>query len=174
MSGGSKRTTVILDGEDREFLDDLIREGKEAGIKSFLTKMIDIYRNWSIHDWKYPGECYVGVSRVAFFNQEGANILIEHVPEENRNEVGRKMGEAYRISFLTSFGIDSTKKESWSEVLRRLRILGHGDFIPKNRFLTIRNPFFNDAEFLRGFIEELLGAPFRLRTDTPPIVFEMA
>ncbi|MFQ6076529.1 MAG: hypothetical protein ACE5Z5_10410 [Candidatus Bathyarchaeia archaeon] len=174
MARGSRRTTVILDEEDREFLDDLIRGGKEAGVKAFLTKMIDIYRNWSIHDWKYPGECYVGVSRVAFFNQESTNILIEHVPEEKRYEVGRKIGEAYRISFLTSFGLDSGKRESWNEVLRRLRILGYGDFISRNRFLTIRNPFLNDAELLRGFLEELLGALFSLKTETPPIVLEIA
>ena len=174
MTNGSKRTTVILDEEDREFLDNLIKEGKESGIKDFLTKMIDIYRNMCIHDWKYPGECYVGVSRVAFFNQESINILVERMPREDRYEVGRKIGEAYRISFLTSFGLDSRKRERWEDVFRQLRILGFGDFMSRDRFLSIRNPFLNDAELLRGFLEELLGSPFTMKTPTPPVVLEIA
>ncbi len=168
VSDGSKRTTVILDKENREFLDKLIREGKESGIKDFLTKMIDIYRNWCINDWKYPGECYVGVSRVAFSTQENINTLVEYVPKENRYAVGRKMGESHRLSFLTSSGLKSEKRENWNEALMKLRILGFGDFMIRNGFLSIRNPFINDVELLRGFLEELLGSSFAMKTSTPP------
>jgi len=174
MIEGTKRTTVILNDKDREFLENLIKDGKEAGIKAFFTKMIDIYRNMYIHDWKYPGECYVGVSRVALFNQESSNILTEYVPKEHRYEAGKKIGEAYRTSFMTSFGLDSRKTESWNEVLKRLRILGYGEFIVKSGFITIRNPFINDADLLRGFLEELLDTAFRLKTETPPIILEVA
>lgn len=165
---------MILDEEDREFLDNLIREGKESGIKAFLTKMIDIYRNMYIHDWKYPGECYIGVSRVAFFNQESINVLVECVTKNGRYKVGKKIGEAHRISFLTSFGLDSRNRERWEDTFRQLRVLGFGSFLARDKFLSIRNPFLNDAELLRGFLEELLGQSFMAKTQTPPIVLEIA
>ena len=35
----TKRTTIILDAEEREFIDSLIREKKETGIKPLISKM---------------------------------------------------------------------------------------------------------------------------------------
>ena len=50
-----KRTTIILDEEERKYIDQLIREGKELGIKPLISKMLDVYRSMMIYDWKYPG-----------------------------------------------------------------------------------------------------------------------
>jgi len=35
-----KRTTIVFDSRDREFLDRLISEGKESGIKSFYQSFL--------------------------------------------------------------------------------------------------------------------------------------
>jgi len=37
-----KRTTIILEPEERDFIDYLIREKKESGIKSLISKMLNI------------------------------------------------------------------------------------------------------------------------------------
>ena len=74
-----KRTTIIFDEEERKYIDSLISEGKEAGIKSLVSKMLDVYRSMSIYDWKYPGEYYVGVSRVAFVNVEFLSVLFQYI-----------------------------------------------------------------------------------------------
>ncbi|MDH5420093.1 MAG: hypothetical protein OEX06_07170, partial [Candidatus Bathyarchaeota archaeon] len=63
-----KRTTIILDDEEREYIDSLIEKGREPGIKPLISKMLDVYRSMMIYDWKYPGEYYCGISRVAFVN----------------------------------------------------------------------------------------------------------
>jgi hypothetical protein len=51
----AKRTTIILDRNEREYIDSLIREGKEPGIKPLISKMLDIYRSMMIHEWRFPG-----------------------------------------------------------------------------------------------------------------------
>jgi hypothetical protein len=38
----AKRTTIILDKEEREYIDSLIRECKEPGIKPLFSKMLDV------------------------------------------------------------------------------------------------------------------------------------
>ena len=67
---GAKRTTIILEKEERDFVDQMIKEGKEPGIKPLISKMLDVYRSMMIYDWRFPGEYYCGISRIAFVNVE--------------------------------------------------------------------------------------------------------
>ena len=71
----AKRTTIILEKNEREFIESLIKEGKEPGIKPLISKMLDIYKSMMIYDWHFPGEYYCGISRTAFVNVELLNIL---------------------------------------------------------------------------------------------------
>lgn len=167
-----KRTTIVFDNRDREFLDRLISEGKESGIKSFLSKLFDIYRSMTIYDWKYPGECYSGISRTAFFAQENLQTLIDFIQKDKRREVGRKMGEAARISITSSLGLKQVERKNWSKILRRLRIFGYGDFILQKNIVIVRNPFIPDLEVLTGFLEGILDCNLKTRTMTPPIILE--
>jgi len=109
----ARRTTIILEREEREFIDSLIREGKEPGIKPLISKMLDVYRSMMIYDWRFPGEYYCGISRIAFVNIELINILIQHISEEKWREIGRKMGEATKISMEATLGIQTTNREKW-------------------------------------------------------------
>jgi len=173
LSENPKRTTVVLDQKDREFLEELIKSGKEVGIKPFITKMLDIYRNMAIHDWRYPGECYVGASRVAFIGQESINALMEMIPPEKRGEAGRKIGEVHKMSLLTGFGVDSGREENWENVFKRLSILGYGEISRRDNILILKNPIFGDVDLLTGFLGGLLGRPMKARTTVSPIVVEI-
>ena len=51
----TKRTTIILDKDERDFIDQMIKEGKEPGIKPLISKMLDVYRSMMIYDWRFPG-----------------------------------------------------------------------------------------------------------------------
>src|SRR4030042_5819712 len=86
--GSARRTTIILEKEEREYIDSLIREGKEPGIKPLISKMLDVYRSMTIYAWRFPGEYYCGISRIAFVNVELLNILIQQIPKENLREIG--------------------------------------------------------------------------------------
>jgi hypothetical protein len=168
-----KRTTIILDDEERKYIDSLISEGKEPGIKPLISKLLDVYRSMAIYDWRFPGEYYVGVSRVAFVNVEFVNVLLQYIPESKWREVGQKIGEAARVSMEATLNLETTHREKWNDVLGRLRIQGFGEFFPRDKYFIVKAPFINNAEVLCGFLETLLGISLNVRTSTAPFVFEI-
>jgi len=171
--GSAKRTTIILEKEEREFIDKLIREGKEPGIKPLISKMLDVYRSMMIYDWRFPGEYYCGISRMAFLNIELVNILIQNIPKEKWREIGRKMGEAAKVFMGVTLGIQTSDPKKWDEVFKRLRVQGFGDFYLKDRYLLIKAPFISESEIWAGFLEGLLNVELDAKTFTPPFVFEI-
>jgi len=168
-----KRTTIILDDEERKYIDSLIKEGKEPGIKPLISKMLDVYRSMSVYDWKYPGEYYVGVSRVAFVNVEFLNVLFHYIPENKWREAGQKIGEAAKVSMEATLNLETTNRERWSDVLKRLRVQGFGDFYLRDKYFIIKAPFIDNAEILCGFLEKMLGIDLGVRTSSAPFVFEI-
>lgn len=172
-SESAKRTTIILEKEEREFIDSLIREGKEPGIKPLISKMLDVYRSMMIYDWRFPGEYYCGISRIAFVNVELINILIQHISKEEWRDIGRKMGEATRVSIETTLGIQATNREKWLEVFKRLRVQGFGDFYVKDKYILIKAPFISESNIWAGFLEGLLNTELDVKTSAPPFVFEI-
>src|SRR5512136_1256809 len=120
----TRRTTIILEKEERRFIDSLIKEGKEPGIKPLISKMLDVYRSMMIYDWRFPGEYYCGISRIAFVNVELLEILIQQAPKEKWRENGRLMGEALRVSMETTLGLQTANHENWASVFNRLRVQG--------------------------------------------------
>jgi hypothetical protein len=169
----TRRTTIILEKEEREFIDSLIREGKEPGIKPLISKMLDVYRSMMIYDWRFPGEYYCGISRIAFTNVELLNILINEVPREKWREIGRKMGEATKVSMEATLGIQAANREKWQEIFKRLRVQGFGDFFLKDKYILIKTPFITEPEIWAGFLEGLLDVKLDVKTSTPPLVFEI-
>jgi hypothetical protein len=166
-----RRTTIILDDEERKYIDQLIKEGREPGIKPLISKMLDIYRSMSVYDWRYPGEYYVGVSRVAFVNVEFINTLLQYIPQDKWQEVGQKVGEAARISMEATLDIETTARDKWDDVFKRLRVQGFGDFYPRDKYFIVKAPFISNAEVLCGFLETLLNVQLEVRTPTAPFVF---
>ncbi len=169
----AKRTTIILEKTEREFVDSLINEGKEPGIKPLISKMLEVYRNMMIYDWRFPGEYYCGISRIAFVNVEILNILSQQIPVEKWYESGKKIGAALKVSMETTFGLQTGKEEDWDNVFNRLKIQGFGDFYLKDKYILIKTPFISDAEIWKGVLEVLLNLKLDTKTSSPPLVFEI-
>jgi hypothetical protein len=168
-----KRTTIILEEDERRYIDKLIEEGREQGIKPLISKMLDVYRSMMINDWKYPGEYYSGVSRVAFINVEFINIMLQFIAEEKWQEVGQKIGDAARISLEASLGLQPTDQEEWPDVFKRLRVQGFGDFYLRDKYVVIKTPFMSNHKVLNGFLEGLLGVQLDAKTLSAPLIFEI-
>lgn len=168
----TKRTTIILEKEEREFIDSLIQEGKEPGIKPLISKMLDVYRSMMIYDWRFPGEYYCGISRVAFVNVELLNILIQQIPKEKWHEIGKQMGEALKVSMETTLGIQAAQRENWESVFKRLRVQGFGDLYLKDKYILIKTPLIIDPEIWKGVLEGLFDVELDMKTTVPPLVFE--
>ena len=169
----AKRTTIILEKEEREFIDSLIREGKEPGIKPLISKMLDVYRSMMIYDWRFPGEYYCGISRIAFLNVELINILIQQIPKEKYREIGRSMGEAIKVSMEATIGIQTSNREKWQNVFKRLRVQGFGDFLLKDKYILIKTPIISEPDISAGFLEGLLDVELNVKTPVQPFVFEI-
>jgi hypothetical protein len=169
----TKRTTIILEKSEREYIDSLIKEGKEPGIKPLISKMLDVYRSMMIYDWRFPGEYYCGISRIAFVNVELLEILIQQTPKEKWRENGRKMGEALKVSMETTLGLKTENQDSWASVFNRLRVQGFADIYVKDKYLLVKTPFISNAETWTGLLEGLFDLKLDLKTTVPPLVFEI-
>jgi hypothetical protein len=169
----TKRTTIILEKEEREFVDSLIKEGKEPGIKPLISKMLDVYRSMMIHDWRFPGEYYCGISRIAFVNVELLSILIRQIPKEKWRKIGKEMGAALKISMETTLGLKAAERENWENVFKRLRVQGFGDFYLKDKYILIKTPLIIDSEIWEGLLEGLFDIELDMKTTVPPLVFEI-
>ena len=172
-SEDAKRTTIILERNEREFIESLIREGKESGIKPLISKMLDIYKSMMVYDWDFPGEYYCGISRTAFVNVELLNILTQQIPKEKWPAVGEKMGDALKVSIQSTLGVDAGIPENWEAIFDRLKIQGFGDFYLKDKFLLLKTPFIHDCEIWKGILEGLLSVELETRNSVPPMVFEI-
>jgi hypothetical protein len=169
----AKRTTIILEKNEREFIDQLIKEGKEPGIKPLISKMLDVYRSMMIYDWRFPGEYYCGISRIAFVNVELLELLIQQIPKEKWRENGQRMGEALRVSMETTLGLQTPNRDSWESVFNRLRVQGFGDIYMKDKYLLVKTPFIGNAEIWAGLLEGLFDFKLDMKTVVPPLVFEI-
>jgi hypothetical protein len=169
----AKRTTIILEKEEREYVDSLIKEGKEPGIKPLISKMLDVYRSMGVYDWRFPGEYYCGISRVAFINVELINVLIQHARKEERREIGLQMGQALKVSMEATLGIQTSSREKWQELFKRLRVQGFGDFYLKDKYILVKTPFIGEPELFAGLLEGLLCIELDAKTSVPPFVLEI-
>jgi hypothetical protein len=169
----TKRTTIILDKEERDFIDKMIKEGKEPGIKPLISKMLDVYRSMMIYDWRFPGEYYYGISRIAFVNVELLNILIQQIPKERWCTIGKEMGVALNVSMETTLGIEVTQRENWEIIFKRLKVQGFGDFNLKDKYLLLKTPFIGYPELWKGIFEGLFEVELDIKTTVPPLVFEI-
>jgi hypothetical protein len=169
----AKRTTIILEKEEREYVDFLIREGKELGIKPLISKMLDIYKKMAVSDWRFPGEYYCGISRIAFVNVELINILIQQTPREKRRELGKTMGAVLKVSMETTLDIQSIARDNWESVFTRLKVQGLGDFYIKDKYLLVKTPFIIESEILAGLLEGLFNIAVDAKTMVPPLIFEV-
>ncbi len=169
----ARRTTIILERSEREYIESLIAGGKEAGIKPLISKMLDIYKSLNIEDWHFPGEYYYGISRMAFVNVELLNILSQQIPKDKWREVGAYLGDALKVSIQSTLGLDTCVQENWQAVFKRLKVQGFGDFYLKDKFLLLKNPFISDCEMWRGILERLLNIELETRNSVPPMVFEI-
>ena len=169
----AKRTTIILEKNEREFIESLIKEGKEPGIKPLISKMLEMYKSMMVYDWHFPGEYYCGISRIALVNVELFNILTQQIPKEKWREMGENMGDALKVSIQSTLGIEANEQANWEKVFERLKVQGFGDFYLKDKFLLLKTPFINDCEIWKGILEGLLSVELETKNSMPPLVFEV-
>ena len=126
-----------------------------------------------IYEWRFPGEYYFGISRMAFMNVELLNILIQHIPKEKWRETGEKMGNALKVSLETTFGLLAAHHDNWNKIFKQLSMQGLGNFYLKDKYLLVKTPLIIEPEIWEGILEGLLDIELNMKTTVPPLVFEI-
>ena len=169
----TKRTTIILEAKERAFIDSLIIEKKEPGIKQLISKMLEIYKKLLIQDWRFPGEYYSRISRIAFVNVEILDIILNKIPKEKWIDLGKEIGSALKVSIETTLDIKTNNIENWKQVFNRLSVQGFGDFYLKDKYILIKIPFINYPPLWKGILEGLLEVRLDMKTTIPPFIFQI-
>jgi len=76
-----QKNNYYLDRDEREFIDSLIKQGKEAGIKPLISRCLT-FTKLTIHNWRFQANATVGISRVAFINVELVDIAVKNIPKK--------------------------------------------------------------------------------------------
>ncbi|MCW4021536.1 MAG: hypothetical protein ACOWW1_01370 [archaeon] len=126
-----------------------------------------------IYDCKILGEYYTCISRVAFINVEFLDVFFKFIPETKWKEVGQEIEKMAIVSLEASMDIETSNKEKWVDVFKRLRIQGFGDFCLKDKFIITRTLLISNSKFLWDFIEILIGEILEVRTASLLLVFEL-
>ncbi len=168
-----KRTTIILRDEDREYLEQLIKDGKVAGFKHFITNMFDSYRELGMKEWSQEGVYYRGISRVALITLEMLESITNMIPKNKLREVGHGVGTVLSTTLMVDKKIDTKKPKNIAETLKQVSVLGFGDFEGKDEIIITKNPFLIKADMLVGFLEGLLGIKLEAKTTSPPMIIQI-
>jgi hypothetical protein len=135
--------------------------------------MLNIHQSMMVYDWRFPGEYYCGISRVALVNVELMRLLIQQVPKEKWRSIGKTMGAALKVCMETTLDSPTITRDNWESVFRRLNVQGLGDFSLKDKYLLVKTPFINESELLAGILEGLLDIELDVKNMSPPLVFEV-
>ena len=161
----SKVTSVELEEEDVKYVENLINEGRVRSLKEFVEKCIKFGIAYTFDQWQ-PGIFNVGPVRIVILVKKALELIVEHVPEEDREDLGKELGEI--IASFAQFHRNIECSTNWDSALKFLTELGWGQFkISSGNILQVVAPAF-PIELMKGCLEELLDVKLeaeRLKID---------
>jgi len=150
----SRVTSVELDKEDVEYIEGLMNEGRVRSLKEFVERCVKFGRRYTLDRWQ-PGIFNVGPVRMIFIPKRGLDILVERVPEDDYESVGREVGEITRSVALFQSHIDTGKE--WQPAFQIMSDIGFGQFSMNGTdFIQVLAPAL-PSEMMRAYIETVLG-----------------
>jgi hypothetical protein len=150
----SKVTSVELEEEDVKYIESLINEGRVRSLKELVEKCIKFGIAYTLDQWQ-PGVFNVGPVRIIILIKKALELIVEHVPEEDREDLGRELGEI--VASFAQFHRNIECSTDWDSTLKFLTELGWGQFkISSDNILQIIAPAF-PIELMKGCLEEILN-----------------
>jgi len=121
----SRVTSVELDEDDVEYVEMLMRNGIIRSLKEFVEKCVKFGRRYTLDRW-YTGLFYIGPLRVTIMPKKAVDYLIERVPEDEHEDVGREIGELAKSFAIFLHHVDAAK--NWDLALQLMSDFGLGQF----------------------------------------------
>jgi len=151
----SRVTSVELDKEDVDYIEALMNEGRVRSLKEFVERCVRFGRRYTLDRWQ-PGVFNVGPVRMVFIPKRGFDLLVERVPPDDYEDVGREIGEITRSIALFQSHIDTTKE--WEQAFQMMSDSGLGQFFMNGKdFIQVLAPAL-PSEVMKAYIETVLGA----------------
>jgi len=150
----SRVTSVELDEEDAKYIEDLIREGRIRSLKEFVEKCVKFGKKYTLDRWQ-PGVFNVGPVRMVIIPRRVLESLISRLSEEDREAVGREMGEILRSLFFLYYRI--TPEENLELALKAMSENGIGEFIlDSDGFIKVFHSVF-PSKLVKAYLETALN-----------------
>ncbi|MEM3045623.1 MAG: hypothetical protein QW057_00900 [Candidatus Bathyarchaeia archaeon] len=151
----SRVTSVELDKEDVDYIEALMSEGRVRSLKEFVERCVKFGRRYTLDRWQ-TGIFNVGPVRMVFLPKRGLDILVERIPEDDYEDVGREIGEITRSVALFQNRVDTSK--DWLAALQIMSDSGLGQFSMNGKdLIQVLSPAF-PLEMMKAYIETVLGA----------------
>jgi len=151
----SRVTSVELDKEDVDYIEALMNEGRVRSLKEFVERCVRFGRRYTLDRWQ-PGIFNVGPVRMVFIPKRGFDLLVERIPPDDYEDVGREVAEITRSIALFQSHIDTAKQ--WELALQIMSDSGLGQFFMNGKeFIQVLAPAM-PSEMMRAYIETVLGA----------------
>ena len=160
----SRITSVELEEEDVKYLEGLIAGGRIRSLKEFVEKCVKFGITYTLDRWQ-PGVMNVGPVRVLILMKKVLELLVEHIPEEDREDVGREIGEI--VSSFILFQRQVECSENWDAALKILSEMGWGQFQRSGKTIQVISPAL-PSEIMKGCLESMLNVKLetiRLKID---------
>lgn len=161
----SRVTSVELDEADVEYIEKLMREDRVRSLKEFVEKCVRFGRRFTLDRWQ-PGIFNVGPVRVVLMPKRALDMLVEHVSEDDYEDVGREIGDITRSFALFQYQVDTSV--DWDTAIEIMSEAGLGQFLMSSKdVIQVLSPLFPSG-MMKSYIETVLGVQLeatRLKID---------
>ncbi|RLI15428.1 MAG: hypothetical protein DRO43_01145 [Candidatus Hecatellales archaeon] len=150
----SRVTSVELDEEDVRYIENLIVEGRIRSLKEFVEKCVKFGISYTLDRWQ-PGVMNVGPVRVIILMKKALELLVEHVPPEDHEDVGREIGEIVSSFLLFQHQVECS--QDWDAAFKILSDMGWGQFQKSSEtIIQVVSPAL-PSEIMKGCLEAMLN-----------------
>ena len=173
-SDEAKRTTIILERSEREYIEQLIKDGKEPGIKPLISKMLSHLQKPQHRRLAIP-------RRILLRNQPHShrkrrNDKHHHPIRTQRQMVRSRQTHGRRTQSLHPIHPRPRppKKENWEQIFQTTKSPRPRRPLPKRQIHTNKNPSNQRLQKSgKACSKDLLGIEFEVRNPMVPLVFEI-
>jgi hypothetical protein len=145
-------------------VEDVVSSGYVDSLTNLVSKCLELGLKYSFYMWDRGVWHFHGI-RVGALSKKSFEIIFKHADDPYK--AGREVGKGFKNYIKYSFKKDSIKRKDWNAMLREVEpITGWGNYVLTNDIITVASPL-PPRDFLRGFLESLLGVRLKMASDEP-------
>jgi hypothetical protein len=156
------KSTLYIDKSKR----DTIRQSG-LSLEEYCNRLFELQESFNISNWK-DGVFKINHFRVGLFRAETINLIINHIDEKPQRELGKKIGENFRLIIenrILKIPLDADMGKTILE--RQNSFTGWGFYTLEEHIIIVTTPIFTKPYFLQGYLEGLLNLKLTVLESVP-------